>query len=188
MSETPWHSQTHLLSPPISRGDYSTFMVKRFFSFTRVNVMPLWPWFILVAIALICPFSYLLLGWGCRSDKPILLHSAPTPPGSPVSSERPVDSGEGRGRGQLDTPRGLASRWCGGRMGGERYNTIRIGLLRRQLALKKEKEEGGQGRLRDQWPGHSVQLGGHFTAHLRPRAGWPSGDLANPKTEVASSS
>lgn len=35
-------------------------------------------------------------------------------------------------------------------MGGERYNTIRIGLLRRQLALKKEKEEGGQGRLRDQ--------------------------------------
>lgn len=35
-------------------------------------------------------------------------------------------------------------------MGGGRYNTIRIGLLRWQLALKKEEEEGGQGTLRDQ--------------------------------------
>lgn len=104
MSETPWHSQTHLLSPPISRGDYSTFMVKRFFSFVRVNVMPLWPWLILVAIALICPSSYLLLGWGCKSDKPILLHSAPTPLGSPVSSERPVDTGRGGVQGSWTLP------------------------------------------------------------------------------------
>lgn len=145
MSETPWHSQTHLLSPPISRGDYSTFMVKRFFSFARVNVMPLWPWFILVAIALICPFSYLLLGWGCRSDKPILLHSAPTPPGSPVSSERPVDSGRGGVEGSWTLPVAWLATDVGVVCGGGRYNTIRIGLLRWQLALKKEEEEGGQG-------------------------------------------
>lgn len=150
MSETPWHSQTHLLSPPISRGDYSTFMVKRFFSFARVNVMPLWPWFILVAIALICPFSYLLLGWGCRSDKPILLHSAPTPPGSPVSSERPVDSGRGGVEGSWTLPVAWLATDVGVVWGGGRYNTIRIGLLRWQLALKKEEEEGGQGTLRDQ--------------------------------------
>lgn len=79
-------------------------MVKRFFSFVRVNVMPLWPSFTLVAIALICPSSYLLLGWGCKSDKPILLHSAPTPPGSPMSSERPVDSWRGGVEGSWTLP------------------------------------------------------------------------------------
>lgn len=103
MSETPWHSQTHLLSPLISRGDYSTFMVKRFFSFVRVSVMPLWPWLILVAIALICPPSCLLLGGGANQDKPILLHPPP-PPGSPVSSERPVDSWRGGVEGSWTLP------------------------------------------------------------------------------------
>lgn len=112
MSETPGHSQTHLLSPPISRGDYSTFMVKSFFSPVRVNVMPLWPWLILVAIALICPPSYLLLGGGANQTSPsFYTPPSPHPRGSPVSSERPLDSWRGGGgRGQLDTLRGLASR------------------------------------------------------------------------------
>lgn len=144
MSETPWHSQTHLLSPPISRGDYSTFMVKRFFSFVRVNVMPLWPWLILVAIALICPSFSLLLGWWDSQS----FYSAPTPPDSPVSSERPVDSMRGVEEGSWTLPVAWLSADVGVVEGG-RFKTIRRKLQQRQLALKEEKE-GGQGRLRDQ--------------------------------------
>lgn len=183
MSETPWHSQTHLLSPPISRGDYSTFMVKRFFSFVRVNVMPLWLCLTLVAIALICPSSSLLLGWWDSQS----FYTLPPTPQALLSSERPVDSrrGEEEGSWTLPVP-GYLLMW--GLLGGWWSNTIRIELQLQQLALKRQKWEEGQGRLRDQWPGRSVQLGGYFMAHLWPRAGWPSGDLANPTTEVPSSS
>lgn len=80
-------------------------MVKRFFSFVRVNVMPPWPWLILVAIALICPFSCLLqdeggLGGGWKSDKLILL----PPSGSPVSSERPEYPRRGGEEGSWTLP------------------------------------------------------------------------------------
>lgn len=44
-------------------------------------------------------------GWGCKSDKPILLHPPPPPPpGSPVSSERPVDSWRGGVEGSWTLP------------------------------------------------------------------------------------
>lgn len=153
--------------------------------------MPLWPSFTLVAIALICPSSYLLLGWGCKSDKPILLHSAPTPPGSPMSSERPVDSWRGGVEGSWTLP----VAWLATDVGvveeeeGGGSKTIRIGLLRWQLASKKEEGGGRSGETQRSvtWP--QCPAGGSF--HGPPPATcwmtiWGSGKT--PTTEVASSS
>lgn len=58
----------HLLSPPISRGDLSTFMGKSFFSFVCVNVMHVWTQLILVLISVI--YLYFTRGGGV-SDRPI---------------------------------------------------------------------------------------------------------------------
>lgn len=111
-----------------------------------------------MAIALISPFCCLLLRGEAQTSPPF--YTLPHPPDSPVSSV----FREGRVRGHLDTPCGLASRWCGGFSEGRWSNTIRLGLWRWQLAPKKRKRRG----VRGSWPPSSVQLGGSF--HSPPPA------------------
>lgn len=67
----------------LSTGDHSTFMVKSFFSLARVNVMPLW----------------LLLSPVPLSARGVWISATPTPLGSPVSSERTLNWGAGKRRG-----------------------------------------------------------------------------------------
>lgn len=79
--------------------------------------------------------------------------------------------------------------WCGG-FRGRQSNTIKMGLWSRQLGLKKEEEEkmGVEGAQRSvTWP-QCPAGGGHFAAHLRPRARWPSGDVDKHPTQAESSS
>lgn len=96
------------------------------------------------------PFPIFYWGGGADQTSPSFYTLPPPPPGSPVSSERPVDSGRGGVEGSWTLPVAWLATDVGVVCGGGRYNTIRIGLLRWQLALKKEEEEGGQGTLRDQ--------------------------------------
>lgn len=117
--------------------------------------------------------------WGVQTSPSFF-----APQGSPVSSERPVDSGKGRRRGQLDNPCGLAVLTDVGALEVGNPTPLRWDIGVGSWTEKKE-EERGRGVLRDQWPGHSVQLGG---GGHRPRARWPSGDLEKPPTEAESSS
>lgn len=150
MSETPWHSQMHLLSPPISRGDYSTFMVKRFFSFVRVNVMPMWSsslWLLLSSPL----FAVFYWGGRLRPAHPFTLF--PHPPRLSCVQWKASVFREGRVRGHLDTPCGLASRWCGGFSEGRWSNTIRLGRGDGSWPQKKGRGGGsGAAKRSVTWP------------------------------------